>query len=63
MIALETSRSFGQEAETLALNSSSTHRLQRKHTEATSATIKVLFNPLTSLKVHWDGRLIHDLSD
>src|SRR6218665_57724 len=62
MIVLDTSRSLGQEAETLALNRSSIRRLRRKHREATAAAIKVSFNPTTALTVHWDGKLTYDLS-
>src|SRR6218665_3018570 len=63
MIVLDTSRSLGQEAETLALNRSSIRRLRRKHREATAAAIKVSFNPTTALTVHWDEKLMYDLSE
>src|SRR6218665_245490 len=62
MLVLETSRSLGQEAEALTLNRSSIHRLRRKPREATAAAIKVSFNPTTALIVHWDGKLMYDLS-
>jgi len=62
MIVFEASRAFGQEAETLVVNRSSIRRLRRKHREAIATSISESFKPNTALTVHWDGKLMFDIT-
>lgn len=62
MIMFETSRALGQDPEALALNRSTIRRLRQKHREATAAGIMESFKPTTTLTVHWDGKLMSDLT-
>jgi len=62
MIVFETSRALGQDPEGLALNRSTIRRLRQEHREATAAGIKESFKPTTTLTVHWDGKLMSNLT-
>ena len=62
MIVFKAARSLGYDPETLASNRSTIQRQRRKHREAEAAGIKEAFNPNTSQTVHWDGKLMSDLT-
>lgn len=62
MIVGETAKSLGQDISTLTLNRSSIQR-QRQHCRAECAEkIQQSFQPGGVLVVHWDGKLLPDLS-
>lgn len=62
MIVFEASRTLGEDAESLALNRSTIQRQRRKHREAAAAGIAEAFHPTSALTVHWDGKLMSDLT-
>lgn len=62
MIVFESARTLGQDPTTLALNRSTIQRERRKHRKAAAVSIKEEFKPNTALTVHWDGKLMPDLT-
>ena len=62
MVIVEASRALGQDAESLALNRSTIQRLRRKHRQQIASGIIQHFKPNTALTVHWDGKLMQDLT-
>jgi len=62
MIVFETSRALGHDPQALALNRSTIQRQRQQHRKASAASIKEAFKPSTTLTVHWDGKLMHDLT-
>ena len=62
MIIVETSRAVGQDTETFALNRSTIQRLCQKHREIAASRFIQDFEPITALTVHWDGKLMQDLT-
>ena len=62
MIVCESIRALGQDPEVLALNRSTIQRERHKHRESAAAGIKEAFKPNTALTVHWDGKLMLDLT-
>lgn len=62
MILFEASRAFGQDPQVFALNRSSIRRQCQQHWESAAASIKEAFKPNTALTVHWDGKLMPDLT-
>jgi len=62
MIVFEASRALGHDSQALALNRSTINRQRRLHREATAASIKDAYKPNTALTVHWDGKLMPDLT-
>lgn len=64
MIVTETARSLGHDIEALTLNRQSIRRQRQHHREATANNILEQFNPEPdeALIVHWDGKLLVDLT-
>jgi hypothetical protein len=62
MIVMETSKALGHDPQALALNRSTIQRQRREHREAATSGIKESFKPNTALTVHWDGKLMRDLT-
>lgn len=62
MIIFETSRALGQDLEQLVLNKSSINRQRKDLRESAASGIKESFKPNTMLTVHWDGKLMADLT-
>ena len=62
MIIFQASRTFGQDPQVLALNRSTIRRQRQQHRESAAAGIKEAFKPNTTLTVHWDGKLMPDLT-
>lgn len=58
----ETARSLGHEVDNLALNRSTIRRLRQKHRQQRAIQIKEEFKVGVPLVVHWDGKLIPDLT-
>ena len=57
-----TARRLGQGIQPLILNRSSIRLQRQKHRKATAERIKRQFNPQYPLIVHWDGKLIPDIT-
>ena len=62
MVVFESLTAVGQDPENFALNRSTIQRQRRKQREAVANGIKEAFNPNTPLTVHWDGKLMLDLT-
>ena len=62
MIVAETARSLGQDIRPMSLNRSTIRRQRQLHRKATSNEIKDQFDPKFPLIVHWDGKLLPDLT-
>ena len=62
MIVFESDRALGQDPEALAISWSTIRRLRRKHREAAANGIVDVFKRSTALTVHWDGKLMPDLT-
>ena len=62
MIVFETSRALGHDPQVLALNRSTIRRKRQQYREAFALGIKEAFQPNTTLTVHWDGKLMPDLT-
>ncbi len=58
----ETARSLGHEVGDLALNRSSIRRLRQKHRQQRAIQIREEFKPGVPLVVHWDGKILPDLT-
>ena len=58
----ETAKSLGHNVENLALNRDSIRRQRMKHRLQQSETLKAEFQGNVPLVVHWDGKLIPDLT-
>jgi hypothetical protein len=58
----ETARSLGHEVHNLALNRSSIRRLRQKHRQQRAKQIKEEFKVGVPLVIHWDGKLLPDLT-
>lgn len=58
----ETAKSLGHNITDLALNCDSIRRLRMKHRSVQSAALKAEFQGNVPLVVHWDGKLIADLT-
>ena len=62
MVVGEAAKSVGQDVSSLTINKSSIHR-QRQQCRAQYATdIKQNFRPDTALIVHWDGKILPDIT-
>jgi len=62
MIKFEASRSLGQDPQLLILNRSTINRQRKQFRESAAAEIKKSFKLTTMLTVHWDGKLMCDLT-
>jgi hypothetical protein len=62
MVIFESARALGQVPEAIALNRSTIRRQRRLHREKFSASIVADFKPTTAVTVHWDGKLMPDLT-
>ena len=58
----EAARSLGHDVTSLNINRSSIRRERMKHREEMARTIKQSFDPETPLVVHWDGKLMRELT-
>jgi hypothetical protein len=57
-----TAHSLGRSPKELALSKDSVRRARRKHREAIAREVRDSFNPETVLTVHWDGKMLPDLT-
>ena len=62
MIIFESAKALGHDPEALALNQSTIRRLRRNYREAAANGVVGSFMPSTALTVHWDGKLMPDLT-
>ena len=62
MLIGETARSLGQDIQPLALNRSSIRRQRLKQRKTSSKQIQDNFDPQFSVIVHWDGKILPDLT-
>lgn len=61
-VLVETAQSLGHNIEDLALNRDSIRRQRMKHRFQQAATLKAEFKGNVPLVIHWDGKLIADLT-
>jgi hypothetical protein len=62
MIIFEASHALGQVPQQLILNRSTINRQRKQFRESAAAGIKESFKPTTMLTVHWDSKLMCDLT-
>lgn len=62
MIVSETAKSLGHNIEDLTLNRSSIRRKRRQDRQSEAKYIQDTFDPTVPLTVHWDGKLLPDLT-
>ena len=62
MVVTATAQSLGQNVDQIVLNRSTVRRLRQRHREQMSKKIKEAFKADVPLVVHWDGKLITDLT-
>lgn len=62
LIIAETAKSLGHPVQDLVLNRSSIQRLRQHHRAMISARLKDEFQADAALVVHWDGKLLRDLT-
>ena len=62
LIVAETTKSLGHEVQDLALSRSSIRRLRQDHRAEISTGLKQEFLADAPLVVHWDGKLLRDLT-
>lgn len=62
MIVTETAKSLGHEVNELALNRETIRRSRQKHRKKMTEKIKEKFSADVPLVVHWDGKLLKDIT-
>ena len=62
MVVGETAKTLGHDVTSMALNRSSIRRQRQQHRQDTALQIKPNFHPDVALVVHWDGKLLQDLT-
>lgn len=62
LIIAETAKSLGHPVQDLVLNRSSIQRLRQHHRAMISARLKDEFQADVALVIHWDGKLLRDLT-
>ena len=61
-ILAETARSLGHEISSLSVNYESIRRARLKFRKQTAQTEKASFDPSVPLVVHWDGKMLPDIT-
>ena len=61
-VVAETAKSLGHDIQDLALSRSSIRRYRLEHRASISAHLKETFQSFVPLVVHWDGKMLHDLT-
>jgi len=62
MVLISAAKSLGHDVSELNINRSSIRRCRIKHRRDMADEIMATFNPSVSLMVHWDGKLLPDIT-
>lgn len=62
VVLTKTLKSLGKDPMEYSVNYSSIQRLRAKHRKAIASDLKDVFKPEVPLTVHWDGKLIEDIT-
>lgn len=61
-VVTEVASSLGHDVSSFNINRSSIHRARLRHRETIATNLRSEFSPSVSLSVHWDGKLMEDLT-
>lgn len=61
-LVAETARSLGHEVNDLAINRESIRKARLKHRKQIAQTVKSNFDPAVPLVIHWDGKMLPDIT-